>query len=56
MTEELLRRYCDLRALRLALNSAQKWVYTDRVIQLWLSGSQAESALAQAAEDFTNAN
>ena len=56
MTEELLRKFAELRAQRLALNGAQKWVYTDRVIQLWLAGAQSETALSQAAKDYAHAN
>ena len=55
MTEELLRAYCDLRALRLALNGAQKFVFTEKVVQHWTAGAQAEAAMQEAAKEIGRA-
>lgn len=52
MTEELLRKYAELRAIRLALNGAQKWTFTQKAVELWTAGSQAETALTEAAKEI----
>lgn len=51
MTEELLRKYCELRAIRLALNGAQRFVFSEKVVALWTAGAQAEQALTEAARE-----
>lgn len=51
MTEELLRQYAALRAAKLMMNGAQRWIYTDKVVQLWAAGAQAERALTEAARE-----
>ena len=51
MTEELLRQYAAMRAHKLMLNGAQTWNFTNRVLQHWLSGAQAETAMKEAARE-----
>lgn len=53
MTEELLLKYAELRAHKLMLNGAQTWNFTQRVVQHWLAGKQAEQAMQKAAEELS---
>lgn len=55
MTEDMIRAYCDLRARKLAMTNAQKWVYTEKVVELWMSGAQCETALTEAAKEIKHA-
>jgi len=51
MSEEQIRKYAELRSHKLGLNGAQRWNFINRVLQHWLSGKQAESALTEAARE-----
>lgn len=51
MTEELLRKYGELRAHKLGMTGAERWNYINRVVQYWLHGFQAEAALSEAARE-----
>lgn len=53
MTEELMRKFCELRAQNLRMTGAQKWAFTEKAVELWTSGSQCETALKRAAEAIT---
>jgi hypothetical protein len=51
MTEELLRKICAMRAVKLNLNGAQRWVFSEKTLQLWTEGKQIETALQEAAKE-----
>lgn len=51
MTEDLIRQYAELRAHKLMLNGAQRFVFQQKVIELWTAGRQAETALTEAAKE-----